>query len=321
MRNIKPSEVVLITGATGTLGTELISQLTQTGARIRGFSRDEAKQADLRRRFPSVDFILGDVRDPRACRAAVQGVDVVIHAASLKYVDVSELQPTEYALTNVLGTINMIAAVNHEPSVRRMVGISTDKACAPFNTYGLTKGLLEKFFMEAHQNRRGENQTEYTVARYGNVLGSRGSVVPIWAEARKTGKPIKVTDPTMTRFFFTIADAVTLIDISLEASGGSIIAKMMPAATLKDLALVMAEGEVGSLPPVPVEIIGRRPGEKPHEDLLSAHEMWRTSRIADFFFYHPLGEPLLPPLLPAYTSAVARQLSLRELRSMVSPWL
>lgn len=307
-------ETVLITGGSGSIGHALIPQVLAAGAReLRILSRDEVKQAVLKTAYPQVRCILGDVRDLRACHEAARGATIVIHAASLKYIDLSEQQPTEYALTNVLGTINMIQAALHA-GVARMVGISTDKCCLPINAYGLTKGLLEKFFMESHTTHHGaESGTAFVVCRYGNVIASRGSVILKWQAARQQGQPIQVTDPTMTRFFFTLTDAVALIDVALAAPSGLIVSKAMPSATLGDLAAVMAG-------PAGVTIIGRRPGEKPHEDLLSAHEMPRVTRDGDLFYYDPLmPTPHKRPGLP-YTSANARRLTRDELTELTAPW-
>lgn len=306
-------ETVLITGGTGSLGTALIPRVIAAGAQeVRVLSRDEVKQAALKVVYPDVRFILGDVRDLHACYEAVSGASVVIHAASLKYVDLSEQQPTEYALTNVLGTIHMIRAALHE-GVRIMVGISTDKACCPINTYGMTKGLLEKLFVESHTRRTSHDVTDFVVCRYGNVLGSRGSVILKWQQARLNGDPLLVTDPTMTRFFFTLDDAVGLIEKALVLPSGLILSKAMPATTLEDLAEVM-QGDAG------IKVVGRRLGEKPHEDLLATHEMPRVSQDGDFFLYNPLGAPCGDVPLPPYTSAMARRLTREELLSLTAPW-
>lgn len=311
------NDKILITGGTGSLGQALIPRFLAANAReVRVLSRDEVKQAALKIRHPEVRFILGDVRDLRACYEAVRGATIVIHAASLKYVDLSEQQPTEYALTNVLGTINMIEAALYE-HVHMMIGISTDKACQPFNTYGLTKGLLEKIFMESHTRRWGVKSdpiTDFVVCRYGNVLASRGSVILKWQEARMKNEPLLVTDPSMTRFFFTLQDAVDLIDIALDTPSGLIVSKAMPAARLGDLAEVM-KGSSGE-----VKIVGRRPGEKSHEDLLSEYEMPRVSRDGDLFYYDPHMKTPHTNIEPPYTSALAHRLTTAELTRLVAPW-
>lgn len=306
---INRHDLVLVTGGTGTLGQALIPELLKKTDYVRVMSRDEAKQGELARTFP-VEVMLGDVRDPVACRNAVREVDFIIHAASLKYVDVSEQQPSEYVKTNVVGTMNLIDAVFQEKTVRHVVGISTDKACAPFNTYGLTKGLLEKLFVEAHLKRGGAIDTIFNVCRYGNVIGSRGSVVLKWQELAQQGKKIQVTDPDMTRFFFTIDDALNLIDSAL-MSGFGIFSQAMPSCTIGALASLWGE----------YDVVGRRPGEKAHEDLLSTHEMPRVARQGDLFIYNPLRDPDIDPTPGlAYTSDTARRMSRVELDAMTLQW-
>ena len=320
MINLPASSTVLVTGGTGSLGRALLARLVGTVRELRVLSRDEAKQADLKAQYPSVAFMLGDVRDARACAKAVRGVDVVVHAASLKYVDESERQPTEYALTNVVGTINLLHAALAERTVKAVVGISTDKAAAPINTYGLTKGLLEKLFVEASQVPSlalGTEPTRFVVCRYGNVLGSRGSVVLRWAEARRRGETISVTDPAMTRFFFTVDDAVDLVGAALGARSGTIVSKAMPSTTVGALAAAMAQGSLSG-----IKVVGRRPGEKEHEDLLTAYEMPRVTRSRedpDVFHYRPLDAPRAY-YEPPYTSDAARRLTNRELAELTAPW-
>lgn len=322
MTSVARGERVLITGGTGSLGGALIPALLAAGARVRVFSRDEKKQLDVRRRWPEVECRLGDVRNSRALCLALKGIDAVIHAASLKYVDVSERQPTEYVQTNVVGTMNVIDAAEQSDTVRRVVGISTDKVPHAVNVYGLTKALLEKMFLEAHvdaDRHDGEILCKFVVARYGNVVGSRGSVVPFWAEQRRKGEPLRVTDPAMTRFFFTLDDAVRLVDVALGAPSGTVVAQPMPACTLGDLARVM------SRPSGDVEVVGRRAGEKTHEELLTAEEMTRTSMTMDgMFLYDPLSS--VPPTElrdphGGYTSDRARRLADAELRAMIGEWL
>jgi UDP-N-acetylglucosamine 4,6-dehydratase len=316
MKNLARHDIVLITGGTGSLGRALIPQVLACGVEeLRVLSRDEVKQAELQAQYPGVRYILGDVRDLRACKEAVRGASVVIHAASLKYVDVSELQPTEYALTNVFGTINMIQAVTQDGGVNRMIGISTDKMVNPINTYGLTKGLLEKFFVESHTQRKTgffRAATNFVVCRYGNVVATRGSVILKWSEALRKKEPLLITDPTMTRFFFTLNEAVDLIDLALGESSGTIVSKAMPSTTLGELADTMAG-------PEGIRVVGRRPGEKAHEDLLSTHEMPRVIRRGNFFYYKPLDPPA-KHFDAAYTSFTARRLSSSELLALTAPW-
>ena len=324
-------------------------------------SRDECKQGELKKQWPDVQWMLGDIRDYHACRNAVRGADYVIHAASLKYVDLSEQQPSEYIQTNVVGTMALINAVIDQGTVRHVVGISTDKAANAFNAYGLTKALLEKVFVEAHMSLRRPRgvltyptkmspeaaqslkdswksaapgiaehpavleeglkfehpkvETIFNVCRYGNVIGSRGSVVLKWQELARAGQRIKVTDPGMTRFFFTIQDAMDLIATALGQPGGMIVSKAMPSSSLGELAMLWGE----------YDVIGPRPGEKKHEDLLSEHEMPRTVRQDDLFFYDPLGTPDSKRWSGAmmergYNSNICRRLTTAQLRNLTAEW-
>jgi UDP-N-acetylglucosamine 4,6-dehydratase len=309
---IRKGERILVTGGTGSLGVALLSVFPRDDVSIRVLSRDEKKQYDLRQRFPDVEFLLGDVRDERAIDRAMADVDVVIHAASLKYVDVSEKQPTEYVLTNVLGTINVLTAARRY-GVRRCVGISSDKAPAPVNTYGMTKALLEKLFFEA----AAIPGPTFTIARYGNVVGTRGSVVPFWARCRADGRPFPITDPEMTRFFFPIEDALRLIDTALLVAPGTLVATAMPSCSLMTLAEAMSPPS--TLAPW-VEIVGRRPGEKSHETLLTAEEMLDTDFRDGVFYYIP-GKRVRSSGPIAYTSDRARRLTVEELRPLVSDWV
>lgn len=306
-------ERVLVTGGTGSLGHALVARLIKQDVFVRVFARDEKKQYEMAKLFPSVQYVLGDVRDPAACRDAVRDVDVVIHGASLKYVNISELQPREYITTNVMGTVNMVDAVLAAESVRRFVGISTDKACLPINTYGMTKALLEKVILEA-QTRQGKyGQTSFTVARYGNVVGTRGSVVPFWQERRIGGLTLPVTNPDMTRFFFTLDEAVALVEYALQADPGLIVSKRMSACTVGDLANAMrGDSEV--------EILGERPGEKHHELLLTEEEMSRTSQDGDIFLYDPSRQPSADSV-DYFGSDNAPRLSQDELKVMLAEYL
>lgn len=309
---IASGERVLITGGTGTLGQALIPELLACGARVRVMSRDECKQADLKRRWPDVDWQLGDVRDASTCRRAVARCEVVIHCAALKYIDVSEKQPSEYVQTNVLGTMNLLNAIVEDGGVRHAVGISTDKACQPFNAYGLTKGLLEKMFIEAAA--REDIATVFNVCRYGNVLGSRGSVVLKWQELQRTGQRIKVTDPTMTRFFFTIWDAVWLIAEALTLPTGIIVSRSMLSTTLGDLASLWGD----------YDVIGPRPGEKPHEDLFSKHEMARLVASGRSLIFDPAADPKtnwdMKHFANGYTSLSCQRILPMDLEDLTREW-
>lgn len=306
---LSAKDVVLVTGATGTLGQALTPKLLETGCTVRALSRDEVKQGECARRFPGVDWMLGDVRDAAKCRSAVRGATVVIHAASLKYVDRSEVEPREYTLTNVIGTINMIDAVQAEHGVRHMIGISTDKAPNAINTYGLTKALLEKLFIAASYQ---QHNTLFTVCRYGNVMGSRGSVAPKWQEDVKAGRRIQVTEPTMTRFFFTVQDALELIDFAFtQKTSGMIVSLAMASTELGELAALFCKDYI---------VVGVRAGEKLDEELFSSREMRKVHCEGKWLVYDP-AQPLSSAIpWNGYTSANCRRLTKEELLKLTGEW-
>lgn len=312
---IQSRDRVLITGGTGSLGHALVAYLQKVDptVTIRVLARDEKKQYEMAKTFPDVEYVLGDVRDPAVCRDAVKDINVVIHGASLKYVNVSELQPREYVTTNVMGTINLVDAVL-QSGVRRFTGISTDKACLPINTYGMTKALLEKIVLEAQTRQGSHQQCSFTVARYGNVVGTRGSVVPFWQERREEGLTLPVTNPDMTRFFFTIDEAVDLVmNFALVVNPGLIVSKRMSACTVGDLANAMRGNSE-------VEILGERPGEKHNELLLTEAEMSRTNEHGGIFLYDPNAEPFNPEA-DHFGSDNAPRLSQDELKIMLAEYL
>lgn len=311
MKFVKPGERVLITGGSGSLGYELTERLTGTDAKIRIFSRDEKKQYDMKKLYPDCEYYLGDMRDKSAVRDVVRDVDVIIHGASLKYVNISEVQPYEYVATNVIGTMNLIDAILEEGTVRRVIGISTDKACLPVNAYGLTKALLEKVMLEGNRRQGEKLRTLFNVARYGNVVGTRGSVVPFWGERKRDGLTLPITNPDMTRFFFTLEEAAQLVDYALQAPEGLIISKMMRSCTLGELANVMA-GEAG------VEIMGERPGEKEHELLLSDDEMSRSIDKDGYLLFDPSSIPNTKG--EAYGSFNAPRIPDNELKELINEW-
>lgn len=306
---------VLITGGTGSLGYALTDRFTKEGASIVIFSRDEKKQYDMKKVYPNCKYVLGDVRDYHAVRDAVRGVDIVIHGASLKYVNISELQPSEYVTTNVVGTLNVINAVLDEKTVEKCVGISTDKACLPVNAYGLTKALLEKIMLEANHRQGDDGKTIFNVARYGNVIGTRGSVIPFWKERRDAGLSLPITNPNMTRFFFTLDEAVDLILYCLNADSGLIISKAMKGVTLAKLAEVMKGNSV-------VEIVGERPGEKHDEMLLSSDEIMRSYEDSGMLVYNPSLSPSLNANYPhGYSSKDAEEMTEDELKTILKEYL
>jgi FlaA1/EpsC-like NDP-sugar epimerase len=306
---------VLITGGTGSLGNALVRRLLSEGARVTVFSRDEKKQYDMKKVFPDIEYVIGDVKNYHSIRDAVRDKDIVIHAASLKYVNIGELQPNEYAMSNVVGTINTVNAVLEERTIEHCVGISTDKACMPVNAYGLTKALLEKIMLEANSRQGEKGSTVFNVARYGNVIGTNGSVVPFWKERRDKGLSLPVTNPDMTRFFFTLDEAVDLIFYCLSIESGLIVSKAMKSVTLGEL----AEAMKGSSE---VELVGERPGEKYDEMLLSPEEMSKSIKNGLYFVYNPNAQNIPVKDFPeGYGSSNCERLTESELTGMLKEWL
>lgn len=288
---------ILITGGTGSLGKSLIEYLlTQTKVRrIAIFSRDELKQHDLRNQFkndPRLRWFLGDVRDLDRLKRAFHGVDFVIHAAALKQVDTGEYNPMEFIKTNVLGSQNVIDA-SIEAGVKRVVALSTDKASSPINLYGATKLTADKLFVAAN-NYSFTYGTTFSVVRYGNVMGSRGSVIPFFKNLAEQGKPLPITDLRMTRFWISIDDAVKFVIDSLEMmTGGELYVPRIPSMKIVDLAHAIS-------PNSKLEEIGMRPGEKLHEEMISADDSRRTivsknryivsPVVAEWGYNAPVGE-------------------------------
>ncbi len=267
---------VLITGGTGSFGHYIAKKLLKKRPKkIIVFSRDEKKQDDMRYEFrndPQIKFIIGNVRDYSAVKVALRGVDVVFHAAALKQVPSCEYNVREAVLTNVIGAHNIITACREE-GVSRVISISTDKAVKPVNTMGMTKALQERLFISANFKTR-KNFPVYACVRYGNVIGSRGSVIPLFRKQLEHGGPLTITHPRMTRFVLTLGQAIDLVFwASVKAKGGEIFVKKLPALLVKDLAEVMAQ-DGGKK--ISVKNIGMRPGEKIHETLISEEESMRT---------------------------------------------
>ena len=247
----------LITGGTGSLGKGLLEALEGD---ITVMSRSEAGQIPLKAKYPNVKFILGDVRDAAAVKMAMRDTDIVIHAAAFKFLDLAENQSRECALTNVLGSINVIDAALAEPSVKKVIGISTDKVVSPENVYGCTKHIMEKLFREADKH----TDKIFTCARYGNVLATTGSVLTVWERQKAAGEPLTITDKRMRRFFFSLKEAVDLVLYVLEnATGGDIFAIKMPSYSIYDMAKEISDNIVE---------IGMRPGEKLNETLIGSYE-------------------------------------------------
>jgi UDP-N-acetylglucosamine 4,6-dehydratase len=300
---------ILITGGTGSLGHAIVSRAELEGwnCQFTIFSRDEVKQSEMKRQYPSCKYILGDIRDLDWLKVSMRKVDTVIHTAAYKQVPSSEVNAGEAVKTNVVGSLNVaMAAVAAD--VGRVVGISTDKACAPINLYGCTKAAMEKLFQQACD----WGDTVFTLTRYGNILGSRGSVVPFFQAQAKQGL-ITITDPSMTRFWLTIDQGVSLVILALDTmSPGVIIVPEAPASSMAVLAEAVAPG-------VEQKIIGPYPGEKVNELLIQAGESMHTMYGKGHFLVYPANQKVYRPLDYGfeYTSDVARQLTVDELRDML----
>ena len=278
---------LLITGGTGSFGNAVLRRfLSSDISEIRIFSRDEKKQDDMRKRYdsPKLKFYIGDVRDSRSLASAMRGVDYVFHAAALKQVPSCEFHPMEAVRTNVLGTENVLEAAV-AAGVKRVVCLSTDKAVYPINAMGISKAMMEKVMVAASRNLEGTS-TVICGTRYGNVMASRGSVIPLFVEQVLAGKPITVTDPSMTRFMMTLDDAVELVLYAFEhGNNGDIFVQKAPAATVSVLtqALLQLMGK----PDHEVREIGTRHGEKLFEALLGREEMACAEDMGDYFRVPP----------------------------------
>jgi UDP-N-acetylglucosamine 4,6-dehydratase len=294
---------LLVTGGTGSFGRKLVEvALAELSPRkLIVFSRDELKQHEMRQQFPDTGdspmrYFIGDVRDRERLYRAFYGVDVVVHAAALKQVPACEYNPFEAILTNVMGARNVIDAAI-DCGVKRVMAISTDKAVNPVNLYGATKLCAEKLFIDGNQYA-GDRVTRFSCARYGNVVASRGSVIPIFLAQRQSGR-VTLTDPGMTRFWITLEQGVRFVLRSIEAMhGGEIFVPKIPSMSLLDMSRALAPG-------CEIDVIGIRPGEKTHEVLLSEDEARYAVELDDKFVILPLntveavkrwsdGRPLAP---------------------------
>ena len=278
---------LLITGGTGSFGNAVLNRFVATDiGEIRIFSRDEKKQDDMRKRYNSakLKFYIGDVRDQRSVEQAMRGVDFVFHAAALKQVPSCEFHPMQAVRTNVLGTENVLEAAI-AAGVKRVVCLSTDKAVYPINAMGISKAMMEKVMVAASRNLEGTGTT-ICGTRYGNVMASRGSVIPLFVDQVFAGKPITITDPSMTRFMMTLADAVDLVLYAFEnGDNGDIFVQKAPAATVDTLTRAILS--LMNRPEHPVHVIGTRHGEKLYEALLSREEMACAEDMGDYFRVPP----------------------------------
>ncbi len=282
--SIFKDKVLLITGGTGSFGNAVLKRFVDSDLKeIRIFSRDEKKQDDMRHRLnnPKVNFIIGDVRDFESINSAMRGVDFVFNAAALKQVPSCEFYPMQAVRTNIEGSENVLEAAVRN-GVKRVVVLSTDKAAYPINTMGMTKALMEKLAIsKSRDSRAKENGTVICATRYGNVMCSRGSIIPLFIEQIKKGEPLTITVPEMTRFMMSLDDAVDLVLFAFEhAEAGDLFVQKAPAATIEVLAQAIKElfGVNNE-----IRVIGARHGEKMYETLCTSEEMAKAEDLGDFY--------------------------------------
>ncbi len=280
------SKTILITGGTGSFGKKFVTTVLErfSPGKIIIYSRDELKQYEMQQYLPDdgttpMRYFIGDVRDLRRLKMAMEGVDIVIHAAALKQIPAAEYNPFEAVKTNILGGQNVIDAAL-ERGVHKVIALSTDKACAPINLYGATKLTSDKLFIAAN-NYKGKHDIRFSVVRYGNVMGSRGSVVPLMLKKRANGV-LPITDKRMTRFNITLQEGVDFVLKNLERmQGGELFIPKLPSYRITDVAEAIG-------PDCKQEIIGIRPGEKLHEEMISVAEARNTIEFSDFYitYFH-----------------------------------
>ena len=277
------NKVLLITGGTGSFGNAVLTRFLDTEIKeIRIFSRDEKKQDDMRHALqsPKVKFYIGDVRDKRSVDGAMRGVDYIFHAAALKQVPSCEFFPIQAVRTNVFGTENVLdSAIQH--GVKNVVVLSTDKAAYPINAMGISKAMMEKVAIAKARQLGDDASTTICCTRYGNVMASRGSVIPLWIDQIQAGKDITITDPNMTRFMMTLDDAVDLVLYAFQhGKNGDLFVQKAPAATLDVLAEALKQLYHAD---TVVKVIGTRHGEKLYETLVTREEMAKSEDMGDYF--------------------------------------
>lgn len=281
--SIFQDKILLITGGTGSFGNAILRRFLDSDIKeIRIFSRDEKKQDDMRHHLqnPKVKFYIGDVRDKRSVDGAMTGVDYIFHAAALKQVPSCEFFPTQAVRTNVLGTENVLdSAIEH--GVKNVVVLSTDKAAYPINAMGISKAMMEKVAIAKGRQLGKDGATTICCTRYGNVMASRGSVIPLWVEQMKGNNPITITDPNMTRFMMTLDDAVDLVLYAFQhGHNGDLFVQKAPAATLDVLADALKELYHST---ADIRVIGTRHGEKLYETLVTREEMSKAIDMGDYY--------------------------------------
>jgi len=286
-KNIFNEKSLLITGGTGSFGSAVLNRFLDTGIKeIRIFSRDEKKQDDMRKKYNNdkIRFIIGDVRSLNSISSAVAGTDYIFCAAALKQVPSCEFYPLEAVKTNILGVENTLqAGLKH--NVRKIIVLSTDKAVHPVNAMGMSKALAEKVAIATASSSLNNQKTKICITRYGNVMGSRGSVIPLFIDQIKSGKRLTVTDPDMTRFMMSLDDAVNLVIYAFEhCKQGDIFVQKSPAATIKNLVNALMEiFQVQNK----IKIMGTRHGEKKHEVLLNREELFKSEDLGEYYRVSP----------------------------------
>ncbi len=314
---------ILITGGTGSFGRAFLARILESRNpnKVIIFSRDELKQYEMKQTYgsdPRVRFFIGDIRDRDRLRIALHDVDYVVHTAALKQVDTAEYNPMEYVKTNILGSENVMLA-SMDAGVKKVVALSTDKASSPVNLYGATKLTADKLFISSNHYAHNFG-TAFAVVRYGNVMGSRGSVIPFFRDLAKRGQPLPITDMRMTRFWITLPQAVDfVIESFVTMSGGELYVPRIPSMRVVDLAQAIA-------PDSKLVEVGIRPGEKLHEEMISVEDSRRTIRqdnryvvmptLAEWGYTEPPGEKV--PTDFSYTSDANDQwLSVEQLRGKI----
>lgn len=277
------NKTLLITGGTGSFGNMVLNRFLDSEIKeIRVFSRDEKKQDDMRHHLQNskVKFYIGDVRDRQSVDNAMNGVDYIFSAAALKQVPSCEFFPMQAVMTNVIGTNNVIeSAIVH--NVKNIVVLSTDKAAYPINAMGISKAMMEKIAIAKGRSLGCEAKTKICCTRYGNVMASRGSVIPLWIKQIKEGSPITITDPNMTRFMMTLDDAVDLVVYAFEhGNNGDLFIQKAPAATLSTLAVALKELYHSN---IEIKVIGTRHGEKVYETLVTREEMAKAEDMGNYY--------------------------------------
>lgn len=335
MKNLFKNKNILITGGTGSVGQEILRILLESKPKvIRILDIDETREFELQqmyRDYSNIRFLLGDVRDKERLYRAMEGVDVVFHTAALKHVMACEYNPFETVKTNVIGTQNIIDAAMDE-EVEKVLLTSSDKAVNPYNVMGASKLLAEKLIVAANYYK-GSRETVFSCLRFGNILGSNGSVIPLFKEQIRNGGPITLTDTKMTRFVVSLKDAIKLIFKSVELTqGGEIFISKMPVIRIADLAEVLIE-ELGPKydhdpNKIKIEAIGNKPGEKLYEELITDEEAKRSLETEDLLIVFPELKELFPfdtskypdagpPKFKSYKSKDIEPLSKRDLRGLL----